>query len=147
MLKVFALLLPLFVGLLLAYISGVKSQIVFIIKNIYQTITFDSLVGNKCEHPWPQMEEIADLDFVKINKTNGNGTVTTRIFKYTALPNAPIYWPGEVPLDQVKDVPLCGFDGQCPEEDSNKGRLNICNKPIKFLEKATSLKVLFEDLY
>ena len=68
------------------------------------------------------MEEIANLDFVKINKANGNKTATIREFMYTAIPNAPMYWPGEVPLDQVKDVPVCGFDGKCLEEDSNKGR-------------------------
>ena len=77
---------------------SVKSQILFIIKNISQAIAFDSLVGNKYEHPWPQMTEIADLDFAKTYKPNDNGTETTRIFKYTAISNAPIYWPGEVML-------------------------------------------------
>ena len=90
------------------------------------------------------MEEIADLNFVKKNTTNGNGTVTTREFQYTPIKNAPLYWP--IPLDQVKDVPVCGFDGKCPEDDSNKGRLNICNKPMELLERATTVEGLCEDL-
>ena len=92
------------------------------------------------------MEEIADLDFVKENITKGNGTVTIREFRYKPIKDASVYWPGEIPLNQMKDVPLCGFDAKCPEENSNKGRLNICNKPIKLLEKTTSLKMLCEDL-
>ena len=105
--------------------SLVLIKTVFIIKSISSGLTFDISAGNKCEHPWPQMEEIADLNFVKKNMTNGNVTKTTREFQYTARENAPMYWPGEVPLHQVKDVPVCGFDGKCSEDDSNKGRLNV----------------------
>ena len=68
------------------------------------------------------MEEVADLNFIEIKKKNDNETETTWEFKYTAIPNAPMYWPRKVALHQVKDVPVCGFDGKCPEEDSNKGR-------------------------
>ena len=67
------------------------------------------------------MEEVADLDFTEIKKINDNGTETIWEFKYTAIPNVPMYWPHKVALHQVKDVPVCGFDGKCPEEDSNKG--------------------------
>ena len=91
------------------------------------------------------MEEIADFDFVEINKTNGNRTETIREFRYTAIPNAPMYWPGEIPLDQLKDIPVCGFDGNCLEEGSTKGRRSACNKPVKLMENATSFEVLFEN--
>ena len=90
------------------------------------------------------MEEIADLSFVKKNITNDNVTETTREFQYRAIANAPMYWPGEVPLHQVKDILVCGFDGKCPESDSNKGRLNIRNKPIKSLERATGKRFIID---
>ena len=83
------------------------------------------------------MEEIADLNFVKKTITTGNVTETTREFQYRAITNAPMYWPGEVPLHQVKDVPVCGFDGKCPENNSKKGRSNTFNKSVKLLENAT----------
>ena len=139
----FCLIVSVFVGFLLAYISGVNYRLP--LRFISQRFAFDSLEGNKCEHPWPQMEEIANLDFVKINKTNGNRTETIREFKYTAIPNAPMYWADKVSLDQVKDAPVCGFDGKCLEEDSNKGRASICYKPVKLIENATSFEVLCED--
>ena len=68
------------------------------------------------------MEEVADLDFTEMKKINDNGTETIWGFKYTAIPNVSMYWPRKVALHQVKDVPVCGFDRKCPEEDSNKGR-------------------------
>lgn len=92
------------------------------------------------------MEEIADLNFVKENITKGNRTLTKREFRYKPIKDASMYWPGEVPLDQVKDSPVCGFDGKCPEDNSNKGRLSICNKPVELLEVATTIDVLCEDL-
>ena len=92
------------------------------------------------------MEEIADLNFVNKNITKGNRTLTIREFRYKPIKGAPMYWPGEVPLDQVKDSPVCGFDGKCPEDDSNKGRLNICNKAMELLEIENAIEVLCEDL-
>ena len=76
------------------------------------------------------MEALGDFDLKKQNTTTVvNGTEVVKEgwkFEYVELPNAPLYWPGPVPLKDVRDEPLCGFDGQqCQKEkkDSLKGIL------------------------
>lgn len=39
------------------------------------------------------------------------------LFKYTPIPNASMYWPNGMNLEDIKDAPRCGFDGsRCVKE-------------------------------
>ena len=76
-------------------------------------------LGPSCKYPFPKMEPIGDLQLLRENKTvkGDNGTITYEKewqFNYQPIPGAKMYWPGNKRLEEIRDEPICGFDG-CPE--------------------------------
>ncbi|XP_057310998.1 atrial natriuretic peptide receptor 1-like isoform X2 [Hydractinia symbiolongicarpus] len=67
--------------------------------------------GKKSNHEckFPAMEAIGDLQLGHEKEE--------WLFEYTPIPNAPMYWPNGMNLEDIKDAPRCGFDGsRCVKE-------------------------------
>jgi len=84
----------------------------------------------KCENSFPKMEPMAEIDLKETNMSkNVNGALeqeTYLKFQYIPIPNAHVYWPGNVDLNHIKDEPECGFAGNlCKKEGKDRNIILI----------------------